>query len=565
MRYILVVSTMVLLGMAGFAEDYRGSFAGHVVTADQQPVPGITVELISIGNIPAGLAGMMPLREWPKQQIVTDAQGAFRFDNLPAGLYGIKAETDTDLAADGWPMRVVTKNDGPDTFVGNSAKKRMEMSLELQPAESLAGRVIAPDGQPAGEADIYPYSQETGDTEAYMFGQKCGNDGTFSFPKLMKGRWRFSVSINGGSPVLTDWFATGDRNVEIRLAGPSANVSPEQQQRLALMKSEGTNASLTILPARVGGNPWDRLTEAVGWLLEQQGLRNIELGKTAFESGSQINMEQAAVSLSELVKKNPITTGYALYAEFNGDRGSDEIRVFVVDKSGALVWSDRITPQNETWKKMGGGGDLLVRCNVLTECLVPQFGLNEETAKAAKPGKMAAIMAERSGQPPENETAPLTGRQEEMKKAMPQATLVVFPVRTRMADNAAEAGSAADLAKVINDAGLCKAEPAKQSLLLKASQADPNLMKVLWDLAREFRDYIQKNPVDADYVLYADYRFNPQIWEAGFVHFIVCNRNGEWVIADQQNSDNPAYQSIKPTSKDDCDRLLVKRLAGYLR
>ena len=346
-------------------------------------------------------------------------------------------------------------------------------------------------------------------------------------------------------------------------AAPSApaNVSPEQQTRLDLMKSEGPNVSLTILPMRIGGNPWDRLTEFAGSLLEQQGLKNIELGKTVFDPGNQTDMEQMTVSLGEFVKKNPITTGYALYGEFNGKGGVDELRAILVDKSGALVWSDRLTQQDKAWK----GGDLMVCCTVLAERLAPQFGLNEQTAKAAQPGKMSAIMAERSGQPPENETAPLAGRLEEMKKAMPQATLVVFPVRARVADNAAEAGSAADLAKAINDARLCKAEPAKQSLLLKASQDDPNLMKVLWDLAREFRDYVQKNPVDADYVLYADYRFNPQMWEAGFVHFIVCNRKGEWVIADQQNSDNPDYQSIKPRSKEDCDRLLVKRLASYLR
>jgi len=345
----------------------------------------------------------------------------------------------------------------------------------------------------------------------------------------------------------------------------AAAISPEQQQRMELMKSKGPNASVTILPARVCGTPFDRVTEVVGLLLEQQGLKDIELGKTAFDPGTQTSMEQVAVSLGEFVKKNPITTEYALYPEFNGKGGVDELRAFIVDKSGALVWSDRQTPQDETWKKMGGGGDLMVCSVVLVQCVAPQLGLNEETAKAAKPGKMARLMEERSGQPPENETTPLPGRQEEMKKAMPQATLVVFPVRARMADNAAQAGSAADLAKMINDAGLCKAEPAKQSLLLKASQADPNLMKVMWDLAREFRDYVQKNPVDADYVLYADYRFNPQLWQAGFVHFIVCDRKGEWVIADLQNSDNPDYQSIKPTSKEDCDKLLVKRLEGYLR
>jgi len=152
-----------------------------------------------------------------------------------------------------------------------------------------------------------------------------------------------------------------------------------------------------------------------------------------------------------------------------------------------------------------------------------------------------------------------------MKKAMPRATLVVFPVRVRIADNAADAASAADLAKMINDAGMCKAEPAKQPLLLKASQEDPNEAKVLWDLAREFRDYVKKNPTDADYVLYADCRFNPEHWEQGFVHFIVCDRKGEWVIVDLQNSHHRDYQSIKPTSREGCNKILIKRLESYLR
>jgi hypothetical protein len=151
----------------------------------------------------------------------------------------------------------------------------------------------------------------------------------------------------------------------------------------------------------------------------------------------------------------------------------------------------------------------------------------------------------------------------EMKKAMPKATLLIFPVR--VGGNTVSVPSATDLAKMINAAGLCKATPAGKSVLLKASQTDPNEQKTLWDLAREFRDYAKKNPVDADYLLYADFVFNPQNWEQGIVHFIMCDRKGEWVIVDFQNSHHPDYQSIKPTSREDCDKLLVKRLEGYLR
>jgi hypothetical protein len=60
-------------------------------------------------------------------------------------------------------------------------------------------------------------------------------------------------------------------------------LAPEQQKRIGLLESKGPEASLTILPVRLAGRPFDRVTEVVGVLLEQEGLKNIELGKTAIE------------------------------------------------------------------------------------------------------------------------------------------------------------------------------------------------------------------------------------------------------------------------------------------
>jgi hypothetical protein len=59
--------------------------------------------------------------------------------------------------------------------------------------------------------------------------------------------------------------------------------------------------------------------------------------------------------------------------------------------------------------------------------------------------------------------------------------------------------------------------------------------------------------------------FNPQNWEQGYVHFVICDRRGEWVIVDMQNSHHPDYQSVKPISQADCDKILVKRLEQYVR
>jgi|GEM_PF-1374669 len=343
---------------------------------------------------------------------------------------------------------------------------------------------------------------------------------------------------------------------------PRSGVSSEQQERLELMRAKGPEASLTILPIRLSGAPLPRLSEVVGFLLESQGLKRIELGETTFDSGTHTPMEQVAASLGEFVRQHPITTEYALYAEYNGtsDTGFVELRSVVADKSGATVWTDRQTPQEDALGTLEGP-DLIEFSRLLVERLSPELGLSEETSAAAKPGKMARLIEERYGMPPASEQAALPARQDQMKKVGPSATLLVFPVRI---NEAADAVSATNLVRLINEAGLCKAAAAKQNLLLKASRDDANEMKAMWNLAREFRDYVRENPLDADYALYADCVFNPRWWEIGYVHFVVCNRQGEWVIVDMQNSHHADYQGLKPTSKDGYSRLMVRRLESYL-
>jgi hypothetical protein len=90
-------------------------------------------------------------------------------------------------------------------------------------------------------------------------------------------------------------------------------------------------------------------------------------------------------------------------------------------------------------------------------------------------------------------------------------------------------------------------------------------MKRLWDFAREVRGFSRKNPLDADYILYTDYGYNSQNWEQGFVHFVLCNREGEWVIVDMRNSHHLEYQGVKPVSQADCDKIVVRCLENFGR
>ena len=103
-------------------------------------------------------------------------------------------------------------------------------------------------------------------------------------------------------------------------------------------------------------------------------------------------MAHLSSAVSEFVKEHPIATEYALYAEINGNMERHEldgVRAIVVDSSGAIVWTDELTGKDEALKSLQAHPDLMNFSVALTQRLGSQLGLNEETAKAAKPGRMA--------------------------------------------------------------------------------------------------------------------------------------------------------------------------------
>src|ERR1039457_4115809 len=170
------------------------------------------------------------------------------------------------------------------------------------------------------------------------------------------------------------WTTAGAQN-----AATKFSIAPDQQKRLDVLKSKGMDGSLTILPVRLGGKPFDRVSEVVGLLLEKKkGLKKIELGKTAFESTNANTMENLSADVGAFVRANPVATDYALYAEFNGTRqtGLNEIRAVVVDKTGAVVWTERQTQQDEAFRQLESREPMTLSM-LLVERLSPQFGLND--------------------------------------------------------------------------------------------------------------------------------------------------------------------------------------------
>ena len=135
-------------------------------------------------------------------------------------------------------------------------------------------------------------------------------------------------------------------------------------------------------------------------------------------------------------------------------------------------------------------------------------------------------------------------RQVVMKKAGRNATVAVFPVR--LSDNEVGKEDAAHLAKLLSKKKLFEAESVDSPLRVEIQPAR-NEQKLLWDLARAFRDLVKQNPPEADYALLADYMMSPRggrTWAVHAVHFVICDRDGEWVIVDFQNDHWGDFQSI---------------------
>jgi len=348
-----------------------------------------------------------------------------------------------------------------------------------------------------------------------------------------------------------------------RAGGTNKQASPEQQKRFATMQAKGTEASLTVFPAIMGDGAQKEVADVLALLLEQAGMTNLERTDNVFRLPKEATFDQAAELFGEFVRKNPIQTEYALYAEVVGtpETGPKEIRGVIVDKTGQSVLVDLQTPADRDFKR--AKPDCPMDCCVfLAERVRTQLGIPESARNESGEGKFARMLAKNSPEPDKAEWAAMEQRQTVMKKAGGSAKVAVFPVR--LSDDEVGEKDAAHLATLLSEKRLCEAEAVDSPLRVKIQPAR-NEQKLLWELARTFQDHVKRNPPEADYAVLADYMMDPRGGRAWAVHFVICDRAGEWVIVDFQNDHHGDFQSIDPKTLDDCGRLVVKRLEGYLR
>jgi hypothetical protein len=336
-------------------------------------------------------------------------------------------------------------------------------------------------------------------------------------------------------------------------------------ERLAQFKAAGPNAALTVFPAGLMGRPHRPVGEVIALILERAGMQNLEIDAPDFPPPEKADSDALAKAFAEFVRAKPVKTEYALFAEFLGspEKGLSEIRAVIVNRAGEIVWRDTQTPSDADFKRIEPK-EPMDCCVLVVERLRPVLGLADPNRDDAPEGKLAKRWTERSGVPDKAELDAIKERQPAFKKSASTSTLLVYPA---LAGDEVSKESAAHLTQLISGGKLVKAIAADAGPQLEI-KGNPNEQKVLWEMARGVRSFVQKNRPDTDYVLFAHYLMGKNAAGqvvVGGVHFVVCNRAGEWVIVDYQNSHHDDFNAIKPESREDCDRLVEKRLQSYCR
>ena len=333
------------------------------------------------------------------------------------------------------------------------------------------------------------------------------------------------------------------------------------------------NASLTIFPLTffTSGERWQQdeahrawaaafergfleqarpLAHTLGLLLEEKGYDKVKVADRGFEfSKVKVAREARVAAFGKFVSELDLKTDYALWTEvgLTEESGLDVYSV-IADAKGHLVWQDSQERHGRTVFDC-----LEVTCNRL----VPVLDLDKLPKKEMAKDKKRMLREARSKEPPSgSERKAMKERREALKKAGASARVLVYPAR--VGGDRTDPNCATHLSSLLNKAKLCQASVAKTGPVMEGS-GWPNEMQVLWLFARTVREYVREHPADSDYVLFPDYWFNPrgQVWA---VHFVVCDRTGEWAIVELQNSHQEAFQRINPKTLEDCDRLVLDRL-----
>ncbi|MBX3464768.1 MAG: hypothetical protein KF830_16485 [Planctomycetes bacterium] len=368
------------------------------------------------------------------------------------------------------------------------------------------------------------------------------------------------------------WWSMVGLPLAVLVGGCSAAQEPEGPQdpavaaRCGRLRAAGLPAPLTIHPVQVLGRPSPRVAQAVGLVLEKQGMPDLDVAATSFEVAADGRWEDVPAQFGAHVRAL-VAAGAAarhhLYAQYLGtpQTGPQEVRFCVVDGAGDVVLVDRQTPADAAFRRTAGRDPDPMGCSLLVaERLFARVGWRAQ-AGAVQDGRFARLWRELSGAPEAREFEAMAPRLAALRRNIANARFAVLPSVVHPGHDAA---SSERLAALLAQRFGCRAQAVAGGAAI-AVAADSNEQKRLWDLARGLRAAAPAaaEAAGADHVLVVDVGIGDR--GIGYVHVAVCTAAGDYVVVDWQNDQHPMLQKAAPKVLDDAERFAVDRLAALLR
>ncbi len=328
------------------------------------------------------------------------------------------------------------------------------------------------------------------------------------------------------------------------------------------MKSKAPEISITVFPIDMAGKGFKNVAEVAALMLEKSGVKKIEVSGAELLVRPEDDLSALCDSFGSFVLNQQINTDYALFGQYIGsqDSGVKAVRGIVVDSTGNCIWAESQTSEDELFKKIAPKDPMLCTY-LLVRSISDMLGLPDPDRDDAPRGEWAAYWDKQSGRQQSGEPASMEARQKVFRKGFVKSTVTIYPVLLR---DSVSKDNAEHLSTLLGEKKLCQAKVAAEELLIAVEPAT-NEQKMLWELANKFKDHAKENPVTSDYSLYAQYFMSPRNGRIMAVHFIVCDRYGDWVIVDFQNDHHEDFNAVAPASASDCDKLVIRRLEGYLQ
>lgn len=325
-------------------------------------------------------------------------------------------------------------------------------------------------------------------------------------------------------------------------------------------------ATTTIYPVSLAGHPMSQVGEALGLLLEQRGMSQLELATNTFAAPPGVDIDATAAAFAAFIATTPPTSEYAVYCEFLGTPGRsvDEVRTVVVSRDGTIRWKDRQTARDADFARVAPK-EPLTCCVLVADRLQPVFGL---TAGATDPngpeGRLAKRWREANGLPDSVEAAAIETRAEAFRRASSSTTIVVYAPQGSLAAEGERPAEAAALARRVGEEAGLTASAADRTVTL-AVPANMNEQRMLWTLARGFSEELRRHPPAADYALMTHSLMagSPVGGAAtvGAVHTVLCDRTGAIVLVDFRNSHHADFEAARLRTAADRASFVARRVA----